>query len=66
MGYEGGEICLGTRKALAETPALLYQLCDCKLLARPLGASVFLVTQIIITKTIFENLKIKNKTPRYK
>ena len=46
MGYEGGEICLGTRKVLAETPALLYQLCDCKLLARPLGASVFLVTQI--------------------
>ena len=46
MGYECGEMCLGTRKALAETPALLYQLCDRKLLARPLGASVSLVSQI--------------------
>lgn len=28
--------------------------------------TVFLVTQIITINTIFENLKIKNKTPRYK
>ena len=47
MAYEGGEKCLGTRKALAEMPALLYQLCDLKQLARPLGASVSLVSQIL-------------------
>ena len=46
MAYEGGEKCLGTRKALAEMPALLYQLCDLKQLARPLCASVSLVSQI--------------------
>ena len=46
MGYEDGEKCLGTRKALAEMPALFYQLCDLEQLARPLGASVSLVSQI--------------------